>query len=223
MTKSRGIRPPRALWSDDDLAWLLTLYPDLSTVIVADALGRRPTQINAMASNLGLHKTPEYLASPDACRLRRGDNIGAAYRFKPGQAVWNKGMKGLYIEGCQATQFKPGQKPGNWMPIGSHRLSKEGYKQRKMTDTGYPPHDWVAVHILLWVEHNGPVPPGHRIAFKDRNKQNIVIENLECVSTAEMMKRNTRHNLPKPLNDLIALRAAVNRQINKRVKNGQNS
>jgi hypothetical protein len=220
MTKSRGLRPPRKLWTPEQEAMLRSRYADEKTETLAVEIGRDLKSLYAKAKKLGLKKSQEYLDSPVACRLRRGDNVGMEYRFKPGQQVWNKGMKGLKIGGEQ-TQFKPGHKPHNHVPIGSERFSKEGYLQRKMTDTGYPPKDWVAVHNLLWVEHNGPIPAGHVVSFKDGNKKHISIDNLECISRRDLMKRNTRHNLPKELSDLIALRGALTRQINKRIKNEQ--
>lgn len=106
------------------------------------------------------------------------------------------------------TQFKKGSKPRNWLPIGSLRLSKEGYQQRKVTDTGYQPRDWVAVHKLHWEEHHGPVPSGHCLCFRDANKQNIELANLELITRAERMRRNTIHRFPPELKDTI-------RQLNK--------
>ncbi|EMM6737362.1 HNH endonuclease, partial [Pseudomonas aeruginosa] len=41
-----------------------------------------------------------------------------------------------------ATRFKKGQKPHTWLPVGSTRISADGYLQRKISDTGYPPRDW---------------------------------------------------------------------------------
>ncbi|MCS8378253.1 HNH endonuclease, partial [Pseudomonas aeruginosa] len=60
-----------------------------------------------------------------------------------------------------ATRFKKGQKPHTWLPVGSTRISADGYLQRKISDTGYPPRDWKGIHILLWEEHFGPIPTGH--------------------------------------------------------------
>jgi hypothetical protein len=69
------------------------------------------------------------------------------------------------------------------------------------------------------------VPAGHIVVFKpgQRTKElnEITADRVECISFAENMKRNTRHNLPKPLSDLIALRGALTRQINKRTKHEQ--
>lgn len=217
MTKSRGILAPRVPWTDEQLAVLRARYPHERTEDIAPALGRAVSQVYQKAAHLGLKKSAEYLASPAACRLRRGDNVGAAHRFQKGGAAWNKDMKGLHIGG-EATQFQPGQMPTNWKPIGSERVS-DGYLQRKMTDTGYPPRDWVGVHILVWQEHNGPIPEKHIVVFKDGNKTNIVIDNLECISRADLMRRNTVHNLPKEISELVHMRAVLARQINKRSKN----
>ncbi len=203
----------RRFWTDDELAILRARYPHERGEVVAKAVGRTLAQTYSKANALGIGKTPEFLASEAACRLRRGDNIGAAYRFKKGQVPPNKGMRGFHAPGSEKGWFGKGSKPHNWVPVGSHRLSKEGYLCRKMTDTGYPPRDWVAVHRLVWIEHHGEIPPGHHIRFKDGNKTNVVIENLECITRAAMMLRNTIHNLPAPLKEVIALKGAINRRI----------
>lgn len=111
------------------------------------------------------------------------------------------------------TQFKKGQHPHTWRPIGAERYSKEGYLQRKVSDTGYPPRDWVAVHNLLWIEKQGPIPAGHAVAFKDGDKTHIAEENLELISRAELMRRNTIHRYPEELRDTIMLLGAVKRKV----------
>lgn len=213
MTKSRKINKPRHRWTPLQLDALRARYADTQTIKVAETLGLTVYQVNRMAYRLGLKKTPEYLASPDACRLRRGEHVGKAYQYPKGHIPANKGVKGIRYPGCEATQFKPGQHPHTWMPLGSERYSKEGYLQRKMTDTGYPPRDWKGVHILLWVQHNGPVPQGRCVIFKDGDKRNIAITNLDCITRAENMKRNSVHNLPKELKDVLQLKGALNRRI----------
>lgn len=218
MTKSRGTRAPRTAWTEQQVEEIRRRYPHEKTEQIAADLGLPVARIYSKAAWMGLAKTPEYFASPDAGRLQRGDNIGAACRFQKGHVPANKGVKGISYPGMEATQFKKGQHPYTWKPIGTERLSKEGYLQRKVTDTGYPPRDWVGVHILLWREHHGEIPAGHKVVFKDRNKQNIIIENLELLSNAEMMQRNSFHNYPKEIVQLIQLRSVVQRQINKRSK-----
>lgn len=222
MTKLRGILGPRHVWADAELQLLCDRYPHEKTEKVAAALGLKVAQVYRTAQRLGLKKTPEYLASPDACRLRLGGSVGAEYRFKPGQQVWNKGMKGLCIGGEQ-TQFKPGNTPHNTMPIGSYRHDKDGTLQRKVSDVkGNNSKRWRGVHELVWIEANGPVPPKHIVVFKPGMRTNVLdeitIDKVECITLAENMRRNTRHNLPKEINELVQLRAVLTRQINKRIK-----
>ena len=206
----------RAVWTDSQLASLQALYPHYKTDDVAFLIGHTVAEIYRKANSLGIVKTDAYLASPASGRLR-GDE-GVQSRFKPGNPSWNTGKK-IGSKGRSAqTQFKPGQLPPNHKPIGSERRA-DGYLQRKMTDTGYPPRDWVPVHVLLWEEKRGPVPENHCVLFKDRNKDNIVIENLECLSRSDLMKRNSLHSLPKELTQLVQLRGVLTRHINKRSKN----
>ena len=218
MTKSRGILPPRHRWTDSEVKLLTRLYPDTPTAQIAEQLGMSIERVYSKANLMGLKKSEAYLASPAACRLRRGDNIGAEFRFKPGQRVWNKGMKGLHIGG-EATQFKPGHRGGRaaeiYQPIGAERISKDGYLQRKVNDDMPLQKRWRGVHLIVWEEVNGPLPPGHAIVFRDGNKRNVALENLELVTRAELMRRNSYHtNYPKEIAQLIQLRSALNRKIN---------
>lgn len=210
MTKSRGILPPRVFWTEDQKAVLRAQYPDTKTEKIATLLGMDIHRVYAKANELGLKKSEAFLASPEARRLN--GKIGSATRFQKGQSAWNNGMKGLQMGGV-ATQFKPGQIPHTWKPIGSERISEEGYLQRKVADTGYPPCDWVGVHIIIWIQHNGPVPKGCVVVFKDGNKTNIDIDNLELLTRAQLMARNTIHNLPEELKDVIRLNGVIRRKI----------
>ncbi|HHO8044243.1 TPA: HNH endonuclease signature motif containing protein, partial [Pseudomonas aeruginosa] len=110
-----------------------------------------------------------------------------------------------------ATRFKKGQKPHTWLPVGSTRVSADGYLQRKISDTGYPPRDWKSIHILLWEEHVGPIPTGHCVCFKDNNKQNVVIDNLELITRAERMRRNSIHRYPPELKSAIRVISKLKR------------
>lgn len=213
ITKNRGILAPRKVWSDDEIALLKKRYPHERTENIARDLGISVDKIYAKAAWMGLSKTSEYLASPDACRLRRDNPNSVAHRFPKGHVPVNKGIKGISYPGMEATQFKKGQKPHTWLPIGSERMSKEGYLQVKLRDTGVTRHDFMPVHHLVWELHRSAIPEGHRITFIDGDKTLIVIENLEAVSIAEMMRRNSIHNLPEELKEVLQLKGALNRRI----------
>lgn len=106
----------RKVWTNSEYETLRALYADTPTKDIATQLGRSLTTIYQTAYRLGLEKSAEYLASPDACRLRRGDQVGKANRFKPGQKAHNKGLRRPgWSEGrgrMQETQFKKGSRTG---------------------------------------------------------------------------------------------------------------
>ena len=114
---------------------------------------------------------------------------GRTGQFPKGLTPWNKGMKGLSFPGMEATQFKPGNVPHNWVPIGSERITKDGYIQVKIQD-GKKQKNWRGKHILIWEAANGPLPEGHAIIFGDGNKRNFDLDNLILVSRAQLALLN---------------------------------
>lgn len=207
-------------------------YADTTTATLAQALGRTAGQVYQAADRYGLKKSAAYLESDAACRLRRGDNVGADYRFTKGQAAWNKGVKGVVgvQEACRATQFKPGRpahEARNYQPIGTLRVSKDGYLERKVTDDPgvYPARRWVAVHRLVWEAANGPVPTGCIVVFKPGRKTTdvdaVTTDAIECITRRENMLRNTYHRYGPEVAKLVQLRGAITRQINKRAEHEQ--
>ena len=212
----------RHVWTDPEIAVLRELYPSAPTQAIADLLTLPVYRVYAKANALGLRKNQEHAEAMKA-KLRAAmldpDHPGRRCQFHKGLVPWNKGVKGLSYEGSKPTQFKAGHRPHTWRPIGSDRVSKEGYLQVKLYDTGCTRRDYVPVHHLVWELHRGPIPGGYRVTFKDRNKTHIIIANLELVSVADMMRRNTVHNLPQPLPELIQLRGALKRKINRIERN----
>ncbi|MCF4988765.1 HNH endonuclease [Pseudomonas gessardii] len=200
------------IWVEAEERILIARYPHERTQNLADELGLSVFQVYAKAKRLGMSKSDEFLRSNLCGRL--DGTLGAAYRFPKGSTPWNKGLKGLPSSGRMAeTQFKEGDKPGNWLPLGSLRTTPDGYQQKKITDTGYPPVDWKAVHVLLWEEHHGPVPINQCVCFKDGNKSHIVLENLELITRAERMRRNTIHRYPEELKSVIRAVSKLKRTI----------
>ncbi len=232
MTRSPNLRPtPRRPWSDEDHARLVALYPDTPTADIARELGRSVRAIYARADAFGLAKSADFYRSQHAGRhnLLR---CGVDYRFKPGQRAWNKGLHYQSAGLSVTTQFKPGRpahEAHNYRPIGSLRINADGILERKVSDDPAiaPTRRWVSVHRLVWEAANGPTPAGHVVVFRTGRHTTeidaITLDALELVSRQELMRRNTRHRLPKPLADLIALRGAVTRQINKRTTNTQDA
>ncbi|MCA1857418.1 HNH endonuclease [Massilia oculi] len=228
MTKSRGINRPKAVWTDDQLETLRRLYSNYRTEDIAFLIGHTLDSVYRKANSLGLKKTAEFVAAQSARQLNRPDHPARESRFQKGLVPWNKGVKGVagVQEACRATHFRPGQQPHNTLPIGSTKFDKSGVLLQKVSNApGNGSKRWRAVHELVWVRENGPVPPRHIVVFKPGMKTNVLeeitIDRVECISLAENMKRNTRHNLPPELNQIVQLKAVLTRQINKRMKHGQ--
>jgi hypothetical protein len=197
-------------WKRAELAILKRDYPDTENCVLAVRLKRSALAVAQTAWKHGLKKSQACISANRKARL--GAAMGM--RFTPGQKPWNTGIKGLHHS--PATEFKKGNRPWGWVPVGSLR-NYGGYRQRKVADTGDMATDWRSLHVMLWESVHGEIPEGHAIVFKDRDKTHIVIENLECISRRELMRRNSYHtNYPKEITRLIQLRGAVQRQINRR-------
>lgn len=221
-----SVRAGRRPWTSADDAVLRRLYPNTVTATVSKRLGRSISTTYQRAYSLGLRKSAAYLASPDACRLRRGVPVGASYRFSKGHVPANKGLRrpGWAPGRMRETQFRKGERRGVavrlYKPLGTERISKDGYRQRKVNDDLPLQKRWRAVHVLLWEATHGPLPPGHAIVFRNGDKADIQLDNLECITRAQLMARNTVHNLPKELASTVQLIGALTRQIRRRTVHG---
>jgi hypothetical protein len=225
VTRSRGILAPRRYWKPAEDALVRDLYPDTKTEAIAEKLGRPVGAVYQRAQSLGLRKSEAYLLSPAACRLRRGDNVGAAFRFKKGQEPPNKGLRRPgWAPGRMAdTQFRKGVRQGVavdlYKPIGTERVSKDGYLERKVNDAMPLQRRWRAVHLLVWEEANGALPKGYAVTFINGDKKDIRLENLALISRADLARRNSIHNLPPELKQTIRTLGSLKRRIRREEQN----
>jgi hypothetical protein len=204
-------RAGKRLWNAEDDETLRAIFPDMPTATVARRMRRTVPAVQRRAGILGLSKSAAYLASAQAGRFRRGDNVGAAFRFKPGHEPANKGLRrpGWSPGRMRETQFKRGTLNGfaaaHVRPLGSTRLI-DGYVYRKVSDVPNVPHtvNWKPEHNLIWVIAHGPLPPGHVLKFKNGDRTDMRLDNLELISRRQLMARSSVHNLPKPLHPRAA-------------------
>lgn len=202
----------KKFWTDAEIAILRARYPhELAANIAAD-LGRTLPQTYNKASRLKLHKTEAFRASRESSVFRQGQNIGAEFRFQPGREAWNKGIAFNPGGRSSETQFKEGSAPKNRRPVGSTRIDVDGYVVIKIAD-GL--NHWKLLHHQVWKQAHGEYPsPDMALIFKDGNKQNCDISNLELITRRENMLRNSVHRLPKELAEVIQLVGALNRKVN---------
>jgi hypothetical protein len=218
-------RAGKRLWTPADDATLCRRYPHEATELLARGLRRTVTSVYARAGVMGLRKSAQYLASPAACRLRRGDDVGARSRYPKGHVPANKGTRrpGWHRGRMQETQFRKGARPHTWRPVGTEVVDPDGYRKRKVADDRTRPSrfNWKFVHVLVWETTHGPVPPGHAVVFRNGDRADIRLANLELVTRRALMLRNTVHTFPKPLAETIQLLGALTRQIRRRTPHAE--
>ncbi len=146
---------------------------------------------------------------------------GRSGRFEKGQDSWNKGKKGYM--GANATSFKRGHKPHNTKHLWHERVSKDGYVEMQVPErnphTGYP-NRYKLKHRWLWEQHHGAVPDGYMVTFRNGDRTDIRLENLELLSRAENAIRNKMQYsaLPEEIKPTAALLAKVYDKKNQRKK-----
>lgn len=216
---------PGPAWTPKQLRYLQAHYANVRTADLAEKLGRPVAAVYQMAWKLGLKKGPVFHRSAESGRLRPGDDRGGPTRFRPGQKSWNKGTH--YMPGGRSveTRFQPGRQPHeahNYRPIGSLRVSRDGYLERKVTDDQalVPARRWVAVHRLVWEAAHGPIPGDCRVCFLpgrfSTELEQITLDALELVSRSELMRRNTIQRYPPELRQTMQLVGRVRKAIERR-------
>ena len=117
---------------------------------------------------------------------------GVDCRFTKNHIPHNKGMKGVYSKGCEKTWFKKGQRSVNYRPVGSERVTVDGYTEIKVAD----PNVWKLKHRLKYIEYHGEIPKGYVVIFADKNKSNFSKDNLIAISRSQLNAMN-KNNLIK--------------------------
>jgi hypothetical protein len=216
----------RRFWTEAEREEVRRRYPDEVTADIGRDINRSVGGIYDQANKMGLRKSPEFMSRVHGRVLIRA---GAASRFSANHATWNKGIPGVTGNhpNTQRTQFKAGRRPEearNYRPVGSVRVTRDGYLERKVTDdtSVYPARRWVAVHRLVWESVNGPVPKGWIVVFRQgmatTDPDLITIDRVELITRAENMARNTIHARNEELRELSVLKRRLTRAVNKRIR-----
>lgn len=129
-----------------------------------------------------------------ALRKRKGWKTGRTGCFEKGQTPFNKGKPHPTRGRSAATQFKKGVRQGVavelYKPIGTERMSKDGYPERKIHD-GLPLQSrWRAVHLIEWEAVNGPIPDGYCLKSHDGDRANTDPSNWQAIPRALLPRLN---------------------------------
>lgn len=149
--------------------------------------------IAAFHEKFGIELTVGQLKNRKAVLGLRSGTLGG--RFESGNVPPNRGkawadyMPEDAQERCRATQFRKGDLPHNTLPVGSERVTSDGYVEVKvaMRPSGRTAHDnWVPKARLVWEEANGrEVPDGSIVVFLDGDPTNLDPANLALETRSE--------------------------------------
>lgn len=142
-------------------------------------------------------------------------NSGLTGKFIKGQTPHNKGKKmpKEVYEKVKHTMFAKGNVPPNHRPVGSERISKDGYIEVKVAE----PNKWRLKQRVVYEEAKGKIPEGCTIIFLDGNKRNFDIDNLRCVTRSELLYLNCNGlNNSNEITETGILMARLDRAKNKK-------
>lgn len=207
------------IWEEKDIEYLRENYSNTAILELAKYFNCSVKRVSNKAWKLGLKKDKDFLIEMFRKNVDDPNHSSRKYRFKKGHTPFNKGKRQVdfmtqeAIERTKGTRFNKGQKAWNRKPVGYERITKDNYIEVKVAE----PNVFKLKHRVLWEKHNGTIPKGHNVQFKDGNRQNISIDNLYLISKSEQLKKqNSMHvRYPKEVQLAIQMKGALNRQINK--------
>lgn len=141
----------------------------------------------------------------DICK-KKGWFTGRTGCFRNGCKPWNTGTKGI----CKANSgcFQKGHLPKKWKPVGSERVDvKNGYVLVKVAK----PNVWRHKSVVVWEAAHGKMKKGHVIRYKDDNRLNCSLENLDIIRRPVHLYLNQHgySGMPEELKPSLKLIAEV--------------
>lgn len=194
-------------WTNNELEFLRLHYPNKSTQWVADQLGRSIGSVYSAADVHHVKKSEDYLKEHV---YTVGDlPEGITHRYKKGSIPANKGQKmsDEVREKVKHTWFKKGHVPHN-TTFDGYEYEVKGYIVIRVSKGNF-----ILKHRYIWEQHHGKIPDDMIIVFKDGNKRNFDINNLEMIDRVELMNRNTIQRYPDELKAIIRLNSKLNKRI----------
>lgn len=197
-------RPGRGIYPDGMEAFMRETAPGRSSHEIMELVNARFGEGTMSLSQVRAYKKNHRIPS------------GYDSRFPKGHVPANKG-KPMQTRGRMSeTQFKKGSRPHNTLPIGTEVIREDGYIQVKVAD----PNVWQLKHRLVWEQHNGPIPEGGLVVFRDGDPQNTDISNLALIDKSVNVRLNhlgIRHAGSPEMFDTAVLVARVAAEVGRKV------
>lgn len=99
--------------------------------------------------------------------------------------------------------------PHNHVPVGTEVMATQGCMKIKVAE----PNVWEWTHRRNWIAAHGPIPKGMALVFKNGDRTNCDVNNLELVTRSELMRRNSIQRYPTEVKDAIRLLGKLKRTI----------
>lgn len=125
----------------------------------------------------GRRGLPEVIVNAMIAEYRRTNSLSATGRKfnRTRQSMWQILHLRIGLNPVYKTIHEPLVYKGEKFTPG-----KNGYLRRTTSRRGEN-----QLHRLIWIEHQGPIPYGRQVMFRDRNRRNCAIDNLFCVTRVE--------------------------------------
>lgn len=201
----------RRFWTQKEIEILQEIYPEVYSKEAARILNKNLHSVYNKAFALKLKKSDSFMEMKKEKEAQTLRIHGVKSRFKKGQPAHNKGlpMQEHVKEKIKHTQFKKGSIPPNVKYDGHERIDVDGYVLFRLS-----PGNYVYKHRHLYEQVHGAIPEGYIIIFKDGNKLNFDINNLQAITKRENMLRNSIQRFPEELKSVIFLVKKINKYAN---------
>jgi hypothetical protein len=153
-------------------------------------------------------------------------------RFSPGSIPANKGLKQTdymtadQIKKTAATRFKKGNVPLTTLYNGIITKRKDTLKTGEIIYYKWiriSKANWKMLHVYNWEKVYGPLPEGYILVFKDGDKMNCDVNNVEKITLQENMRRNSIQHYPEEIRNLMITNGKLKSKIKKHKNHGENN
>lgn len=210
----------KVVWTLQMIEYLKRNYENVRTYDIALKLNISVSSVYNKAFSLGLKKSIDFIK--ENSRENWKNNLKAQQNvYKKGRVPENKGKKQHEymsqdsIERTKLTRFKKNHIPHNAKADGDEVIRKDSSGNQYLMIKLPQNRKLVYKHLWVWESANGNVPKGFNVVFKNGNTLDCRLENLEMLSNSELMSKNSMQRFPEELRQLIQLKGALKRQINK--------
>ena len=183
--QGRPVYQDPAFYTEDEIAFLREYAPGHSRKEIHEEYNRR------------FPERPRSFKSVVACMKNHDITNGRDTRFPPGgkgSRPWNKGRKMTpeQYEKCKPTMYSKGNRPKQYLPIGTEKRLSDGYIWVKIDDQlcAKKNVNWKQKQRLVWEQAYGPIPEGMFVTFLDGNRDNFDLSNLALVTRADHARLN---------------------------------